>query len=399
MRRYLATAFCARLADEGMAVAAVLLAIERTGSPAVGAFTLTAWMAPHVLAAPLAGSAVARARRPRLFHAAALACFAAAIAGLALTLGRAPAQVTLAVALAGGACGPVVTGGLSSLLGTLTPGANARARAYALDAATYNAAGIAGPAAVTVTAAALSPGAATALLACAAACAAALATLLPTPPGAAERTDGGAGRKRGSGAMAGLAALRHIRELRAITAVTCLACLGTGGLTVTAVLLAGERGQPAGGGLLMTAFAVGALGGSLALARRAPRLPPARIAGYGLLGTGAALAAAAAAPAFPACAALFVAAGACEGPVLGATLRIRAEYAPPGAEAHVFTLGAGLKITAAACGAALTGAATALPAPLLLTAIAAAHLAAAALLRALSPAPSGSRGPMPPRAP
>ncbi|MEU9414700.1 hypothetical protein [Streptomyces sp. NPDC048272] len=70
--RYLAAALAARFASEGMGMAVVLLALERTGDAAYGAFVLTAWLAPHVLAAPLAGAAAARARSPRLFHVGAL---------------------------------------------------------------------------------------------------------------------------------------------------------------------------------------------------------------------------------------------------------------------------------------------------------------------------------------
>ncbi|HET6856112.1 MAG TPA: MFS transporter, partial [Streptomyces sp.] len=84
MKVYLATAFLARLADEGMAVAVALLAMHRTGSAAQGAFVLTAWMAPHVLTAPLTGSLIGRITRPRLFYCGALGVFAASIALLAL---------------------------------------------------------------------------------------------------------------------------------------------------------------------------------------------------------------------------------------------------------------------------------------------------------------------------
>ncbi|KJY27124.1 hypothetical protein VR44_28445, partial [Streptomyces katrae] len=86
--RYLAAALAARFASEGMGMAVVLLALERTGSAAYGAFVLTAWMAPHVLAAPVAGAVAGRARRPRLFYAGTLAGFTAAVAGLAALLGR-----------------------------------------------------------------------------------------------------------------------------------------------------------------------------------------------------------------------------------------------------------------------------------------------------------------------
>ncbi|BDM71780.1 MFS transporter [Streptomyces nigrescens] len=389
---YLATAFFARLADEGMAVAVVLLAVDRTGSAAQGAFVLTAWMAPHVVAAPLVGALAPRVRRLRLCHLGALGVFAAAIAVLSQFLGRAPLPVTLGVALAGGACGPVVSGGLSSLIAVLLPTGGRRDRAYALDATVYNAASVAGPAVVSAVAALASPGAATLLLGGAAALGAALAGGLPfghteqPAPGAAPattlRTD----------LMAGLAAVWRTRELRAITAATCLAFGGLGGLTTTTVLLAAHRGQPGAGGALMTAFALGALIGSLLVARRQPPLPDHRLATVALCGTGLALAAAALLPSPVAGPALFALAGVCDGPLLTATLRIRAAHAPARTRAQVFTLGAGLKFTAAAVGATLVGAAAALPPALLLAGIAGVQLAAAALHALLRPRTSGRDG-------
>ncbi|MFG2289826.1 MFS transporter [Streptomyces sp. NPDC048595] len=389
---YLATAFLARVADEGTSVAVALLALQRAGSASQGAFVLTAWMAPHVVAAPLVGALVTRARRPRLCYLGALSGFAAAVAALSLLVGRAPAPVTLAVALAGGACGPVVSGGLSSLIAELLPAGARRDRAYALDAAVYGAASVAGPAAVGALAAMASPGAATMFLGGAAAVAAVLAAGLPH--GRARR--GAAAASPGTlraDLAAGLRAVRHTRELRAITAGTCLAFVGIGGLTTTAVLLAGHRGHPEAGGALMTAFAVGALLGSLAVARWRPPLPDQRLVTLALCGTGLALAAAALVTSPSAGVALFVLAGLCDGPLLTATFRIRAAYAPPGTRAQVFTLGAGLKITAAACGAALAGAAAVLPPPLLLLAVAAVQLGAALLYTLVRPrtgTPGGS---------
>jgi hypothetical protein len=76
---------------------------------------------------------------------------------------------------------------------------------------------------------------------------------------------------------------------------------------------------------------------------------------------------------------LYALAGLCDGPLLGATLRIRADHSPPAARTQVFTIGAGLKISAAACGAVLTGAAAGWPPALLLLGIAALQLAAALL--------------------
>ncbi|MEE1939746.1 hypothetical protein V1L54_10065 [Streptomyces sp. TRM 70361] len=275
----------------------------------------------------------------------------------------------LAVAALGGCCGPVTTGGLSGLVSRLVPEGADRDRAYALDAATYNAVSVAAPAVVSGVAVGVSSGAAVALLGAAAAGAAALAAGLPYGPrvrrAPAAPASGGPVTLRADLA-AGTAAVWRVRELRAITAATCLAFAGIGGLATTAVLLTEGQGRPGAGGVLMTAFAAGALASALAAARR-PRFLPARHLVPGCLaGAGLLLAAAAAVPSFTARAALFAAAGVFNGPLPGAALRLRADHAPPRVRTQVFTVGAGLKISAAACGAALAGVCAALPPPLLL---------------------------------
>ncbi|MFG2617650.1 MFS transporter [Streptomyces sp. NPDC048507] len=377
--RYLAAALAARFASEGMGLAVVLLALERTGSAAHGAFVLTAWLAPHVLAAPLAGTLASRVRRPRLFYAGSLAGFTTAVAALAVLLGRAPTPAVLAVAVLGGGCGPTVTGGLSSLVASLVPAGPQRDKAYAWDASTYNAAAVTAPAAVGLVAVPVSAAYAMAVLAASAALSAALAASLPykTPYADPRDPDAPPAAPR-AGPGAGLAALWRVRELRAITSATTLAFVGIGSLTTTSVLLAAGLGSPGAGGVLMTAFAVGALAGSLTLGRMTS-VAPARLARRAMAGTGLALAAAAFAPGVGWTAAAFAAAGVCDGPLLTATLRIRSAHAPDGVRAQVFTLGAGLKLTAASAGAALVGLAAAAPPRSLLLAIAGLQLAAAAL--------------------
>ncbi|MFE2250791.1 MFS transporter, partial [Streptomyces lavendulae] len=181
-----------------------------------------------------------------------------------------------------------------------------------------------------------------------------------------------------AGLGAGLATLWRVRELRAITSATTLAFVGVGALTTTSVLLARGLGRPGAGGVLMTAFAVGALAGSLTLGRMTS-VAPGRLARWAMAGTGAALGAAAFTPSVALTAAAFAAAGVCDGPLLTATLRIRSEHAPSAVRAQVFTLGAGLKVTAASTGAALVGLAAAAPPWTLLLGIAVLQLAAAAL--------------------
>ncbi|MEU3190316.1 MFS transporter [Streptomyces sp. NPDC006992] len=419
LRTYLATAFLARFADEGVGVALALLAVARTGRPALGGFVLAAWLAPHALAAPVVGALAERTRTPRLLHGCALALLGTALALLALTTGRTPLPLTLAVALAGGSVGPLVTGGLSSLLaatrghsggseggggsqGRTAPGScddgdhpggadasaagrssrdRDRDRSPAYDAATYNAAAVTAPAAVAATAVVSSAALATALLAVSAGCAALLCAALRLP--AADLGSSPAHRFRIRELGTGFRVLRRTPELFTLTLATCVAFLGAGALPVTAVLLARARGASDGGGLLMTAFAVGGLAGSLAAARWPGASGPARSARLGLLVTAAGLTGAALTPSLLWTAALFLCAGLGEGPLLSATLRLRADHAPEGTRAQIFTLGAGLKLTAGAAGTALVGALASLPPRSLLLLIAALQLAAAALLRGL----------------
>lgn len=376
MRHYLGTAFLARLADEGLALAVVLLALGRGTGAADGAFVLTAWTAPHALSAPLTGALAARTRRPGALYATALAAFAAAIAGVALTLGRLPLPCTLAIALVGGCCGPVVSGGLSSAVAVIAPEGPARARAYALDSAVYNAASAGGPALVGLAAAVVSPAAATGLLANAAACAALMVRGLPLAAGPEREAPVRTARE-------GVRCIWRSRELRAVTACTTLAYLGMGALNVTTVLYVRSLGHSGAEGVPLTAFAVGALAGSLPLARGLARIPAHRLALCGMAGTGVCLAAAALChslpAAFPLTVAFFACAGAFDGPLLTATLRTRADNTRKALRTQVFTLGAGLKISAMAGGSALAGLAAHRPADHLLLAVAALPLAASVL--------------------
>lgn len=375
---YLPASFLARVADEAMGVAAALLALERTGSAGQGAAVLAAWTAPHVLAAPVTGAVVARARRPGITYVAALSIFAAAIGGVAWGLDRLPLPAVLGIAAVGGCCGPLVTGGMSSLVASLTP-ADQHSRAYALDSATYTAATLAGPAVITALAGLWSAGTATASLAVTAAVAAVLIGLLRVPRFAQPAHPSGIG----AALATGLTTIWHNGPLRGITGATCLAFLGTGGLPIVAVLLAETWTRASDGGLLMTALGLGALVGALTLTRWRPRLSPTALAGVCLVGLGVALALGALSPNLPLGMLAFGVAGLFDGPLLSATLEARSQHSPEHARPQVFTMGAALKISAAAAGTALVGvAADASPVALLLV-IGATQVAAFWALRLL----------------
>ncbi|MCT9089710.1 hypothetical protein N4G70_12615 [Streptomyces sp. ASQP_92] len=95
--------------------------------------------------------------------------------------------------------------------------------------------------------------------------------------------------------------------------------------------------------------------------------------------TGLPLALAATNPALGVTAALFALAGACTGPLFSALLAAWERYAPTAFRTQIFTLGAGLKSTTAAAGAAVAGAVSVIGTGALLFAVAACQVLATLL--------------------
>lgn len=377
--RYLTVAVLARLADEGARVALLLLALAVTGDAAFGGFLVAAFMVPHVLAAPLVGALADRVRRRRLLYVVFLTAYGLALAGCAVLAGRAPAALVLTIAVVGGCFAPLVTGGLSSVLRDLIA-AEHRDRAYALDVMTYNIAGVCGPAAVAVLSAAVGARPATVVLAgCAVAAALVMATL--ALPGRPPVTGGLDGR-----AVAGdaLAVMWRVRPLRAVTVASSLASAGAGALPVVAALLAVHYHAGYAAGALLSASAVGALAGSLLYARRpVARAHPERVVMGCILAGAVPLMLVAVVPGVAAGAVLFAVSGFFFGPQAAALFASRDRHSPPAVHTQVFTLGAGVKMTAAAGGAALAGVGATLGAPVLALAVGGCSLAAAGIGTAL----------------
>ncbi|GAA4255505.1 hypothetical protein GCM10022255_064620 [Dactylosporangium darangshiense] len=144
--RWLAAATLARTADSGAGVVVVLASLRQFGGPAQGSLVLSALLVPHVVAGPFLGLVTDRARNPRVLHACFVGVFGVALGGVLSLLGHAPQPLVLALALMAGCCGPMIFGGLSSRLDDVVV-EERRRRFRGLDAATYNVADIAGPAA------------------------------------------------------------------------------------------------------------------------------------------------------------------------------------------------------------------------------------------------------------
>lgn len=349
--RYAAASVLVRLADEGARVGLTLLALQRTDNAAVGGLLVGALLVPHVVAAPVVGLLADRTRRPALVVAVAAAAFGAALLVTAVGLGHLPLAAVVVVLLAGGCCGPALTGGLSSQLPAVVA-ASRLPRAFGLDSLTFNVAGMAGPALVALVAAPTSPALATSLLAGCALLGGGLIAGLPMPVrDTARRRDAGRGDLLG-----GVRLLLHDRVLAAVTAATSLGQLGIGALPVITVFIATQNRHAAAAGWLLTAVAAGGLLGSLAWTWRpaGPERAEAVVVA-GLAGVGLPLAAAAFVSSLPGTIALFALAGFCNGPLFGAVLVIRNSCAPGQLRSQVFTLTAGAKITATAIGAVLAG--------------------------------------------
>ncbi|MET7425180.1 MFS transporter [Dactylosporangium sp. NPDC005555] len=391
LARLLTAATLARTAEAGATVVLLLASVRQFGGPAPGALILSALLVPHVVAGPFVGLVTDRARHPRLVHAGFAGLFGVAVGGVLLLTGVAPLPLVLALAVVAGTCGPMIFGGLSSRLDDVVPEAG-RPRARGLDAATYNVAEIAGPAAGALLVAAF--GVPVAALVLSAACLVAAATLLTvvTPgPVTAGGVPSAAGVRDATprpatappGVRAGLAAIVRSRPLLAVTTATAFASYAAGMITPVAVVLGVADGRPAGGGLLVTALGVGALCGSLLVARFPVRVPAQLVVLTCMAGVGVAFAGAAAAllgeVPWPVLVGVFAVAGVLDGPMLSSVLEVRSLEAPPGTRTQVFTVGSGIKLTAASVGAAtFTLVAGASPAALV-AGLAAGHLLAAAV--------------------
>lgn len=357
LRRYALAATLARLGDAGAGVGVVLLAVSRLGSGGAlaGGLLAAALTVPHVCGTWL-GRVVDRARDVRRPLAAACAVYAVA---LALAVGLLEGGWTWsagAALLVAGLCGPLLTGGLSSLVTGLGAPLD---RAHGFDAITYAVAGSAGPAAVAGLAATVSPAAGLWGVGALVFLAAALIRFLPVAP--RDRT---APPQPGGSAAVLLLTVRPLRRVM----ITTLAAAATGGaIGVAAVLLAVDLSGDGGrGAWLICALGLGNLAGSLAVVARPLRHDAVRRS----LGFAAALGVAylfvGGAPNYPAAVAAFAVVGLLTAPWVTATLDARGEHAPPGRRAEVFVAMAGWKIAAASAGSALAGAAAGLgPRPII----------------------------------
>jgi MFS family permease len=366
LRGYLAGATAARAGDEMSGPALLLLGFAVTGRPAAGSGLLASLTIAGAAGGPVFGALLDRSRRPDRVLAWALGGYALGITAVQAGLGRLPASAAVLVALVAGLFSPAVAGGWTAQLPRVVTGRELD-RGSALDALTYTAASLAGPALAAAVAAGLGARPAVlmaaVLVALAIPAACSLSRYRPdSPPLAGPRS--ALHRQMAEG----FAVIVTRRPLLRATVTSAVSYAGLGMLLVCCPVLGAERlGAPARGALLISAMAVASLAANALLARRAgrdsanrdstsrdgPGRADALVLGSTLV-MGAGMAAAAVAPGWLTLAAVALT-GAGEGPQLTALFAIRHRETPARMRGQVYTTAASLKIAGLAAGAALGG--------------------------------------------
>ncbi|MEV5573762.1 MFS transporter [Spirillospora sp. NPDC052269] len=364
---YFAGALSARTADEMSAPALLLLGMAVLGSERPASLLFAALTVASTVGGPLLGALMDRATRPGLLLAAALGGYAAGLALVTSVLGQLGAAVTVAVFT--GLLAPSLSGAWTARLADVLP-ERQLGRGHAADAATYNVAALAGPAAAGLIAG----------IDAYWAMAATIGLLLLAVPAALAlpRQEPRESAAFTADLKAGFMAIVRAPGLRRVTAASMVAFVGTGMLIVSCPPL-GERylGGAGRGGLLLSLLAAGAMTTAAITARWPPKRKPETVFAVAALCIAFGLAGLASAPNAGVLVVAAVLAGAGEGPQLAAVFDIRHREAPARLRGQVFATGASLKITAGAVGAALAGT---LPLTFALSLAAATQLLAAALL-------------------
>jgi MFS family permease len=345
-----AGATLSRLATEMNSVTVVLFVLSVTHSPRLAGLTVAAATFPTIVTGPLLGAWLDNTRHRRIaFLSSPVVLFAVMVTYLAAAH-HIPGWAFIVLAFVAGLPSPIRTGGFSGLIPTVVP-EPVLPGAYGLEAASYNIAGIAGPALAGVIAGTVSAEWAVAATAIAALIATVVIARVPISPGLPN-----ADRSLRTALREGLSLLWRVPSLRAVTVATTLSQGFLGLVVLGFPLFAHALGHKrAVGGLLFSVLAVGALAGSIVWTRLAGRVPeePAAFVTLGVFG--AALIGVAAAPNLSVALVAAALAGFFDGPLLAATLNLRQRFAPDHLRTQVFTTAASMKIGAFSIGSAVAG--------------------------------------------
>jgi MFS family permease len=338
--------------------ALLLLGFAVTGRAETGSGLLACLTIAGAAGGPLFGALLDRSGRPDRLLAWTLAAYALGIVALQAAVGRLPMPALAAIALLAGLFNPAVAAGWTAQLPRVVTGRELD-RGSALDALTFSAASLAGPALAAGMAAGI--GARAAVLTSAGLVALAVpsaCSLSRYRPVAATRPGQGLTTVQptlGRQMAAGFAVIVAQRPLLRATVTSVVSYAGIGMLLVCCPLLGAQRlGGAARGALLISATAVASLTANAILARRPGRARPDTRVLASTLVIGASMAAAALAPGWLTLAAVALG-GAGEGPQLTALLAVRHRETPAHLRGQVYTTAASLKIAGLAAGAALGG--------------------------------------------
>lgn len=353
---YAVVATLARGAGAGLPSAVILGVLAAGGSASDGSLLIAAFTAVSGICGPFVGAVIDRLEHPRRGYTVAAAVLAVYAGALAFVLGTWPGGALVFLAGLAGLAHPLFFGAWSAQLRRIAPGVPP-ARAYAVDVGTYNVADIAGPA---IVGAAfifdrVTPGAASLEVVCGLYVAALVALLfVRIPPRSETHQDPPASFAQ---TLTYLAILWRSVSLRRSTVISTLAYVGIAGLVVSAPLLGADlAGDSGAGALLLAVVAIGALCGSLAMARRPPRMGPGTLVVISTLSLGAALLLLAVAPSAWWAVGIALGVGAVQAPQLSAVMQVRDREAPQHARALVFMGATSLKTAAFALGAVLAAA-------------------------------------------
>jgi len=372
---YVVTATLARVADEMVGVAVVLLVIDRTRSTLLAGAVVTAYTLPSLVSGPLLGAWLDRTRHRLAALAGNEITLALVGFGLVGVAGRAPAPVLLGLAALAGISLPLTSGGFTSLLPNLVP-AERLAAVTAVDAAVFNGAAVAGPGLAGATAASFGPAAAVTLLGV-------VATLGACCVAGIQLSRAGVEVDRRRSLLATVReGTRHLARTPPLRGATLASVVGLGalGMLTTALPARTEAigAGPAAAGYVWAAIEIGGIGGLALLGRRLRRWRPERTVYLAVAGHGAVVLCWPAATGLPTLLPLAVLAGFVNGPNLAALFTARQRYTPADLLAQVSTTGASLKLAAFAAGSALGGQLVPMVgAPAVITIVACGQLAAA----------------------
>ena len=379
MQHYLWGAIPARLGDEMSGQAMLLLGIAVAHTITLGSTLLASLTFAAAIGGPLLGAVLDRSGRPGKLLAAAIALYAVAIFGIAFSLGHIPVWLSVVFAMLAGFFMPAISGGWSSRLATFTPSSR-MARASALDATTFNIAGLAGPALAGLIAAWANAHWAVVVLIVLLAASLPMAWALPHAPLPAPKTTPFIHTL-----LAGFQIIGRQYALLRITIVSVLSYAGIGMLWVLCPLIGQTAfGNVGYGGLLLSVLSVSALIATLLYSKWGTRFSPDTIAFLTTLLLGAAVLLLLFSSNAPIVILAMALAGAADGPQLAAIFAIRHREAPSHLRSQVFTTGASVKITAAATGAFTAGMLAPVSLPLTITVAAGLQLAAAGVFLLLS---------------